>query len=72
MAVADRQGDVELVETRTDWTLPMHVEAFLNWLDDSKLAQDTQDALDVFMRLPVAKKMPLALKDDLRADGYGL
>lgn len=52
------------------WRLPTSLEPFLDWLDDSGLAQDTEDSLAAFMELPVAKKMPATLKDDLRREGW--
>lgn len=52
------------------WTLGTNVDAFLAWLDDAHLAQDTEDALAAFMDLPAARQMPATLKDDLRSQGY--
>lgn len=52
------------------WPLPTRLDQFLDALDDMALADDTLDAIAEFMKLPVAKKMPTTLRDDLRAKGW--
>jgi hypothetical protein len=66
---ATRPDQMEL-EILSGWTLPTQVDDFLDWLDDSGLAEDTTDAIAKFMTLPAAKEMPESLKSDLRQKGY--
>ena len=67
-ALTDDEMQVALVDAI--WVLPTQIDAFLDWLDESGLAQDTEDSLAAFRLLEVAKLMPESLKSDLRKKGY--
>ena len=63
-------GPLILERMSTNWTLPLRLEPFMEWLDGAfPDAEDDETALAYFMTTDIAQFMPSMLRSELRTAG---